>query len=138
LKSRRKFLSLITMGAGSALFSGCIRIARGVAPRYSNSSAQKGYTEVGKASYYGKKWHGRRTASGERLNIYALTAAHKTLPFNTRVKVTRLDNYKSVIVRINDRGPFAPGRIIDLTDAAAERIGLLNDGVATVKVEVLA
>jgi len=128
----------MTMGAGSALFSGCIRIAKNITPKQTQYTTKRGYTEVGKASYYGKKWHGRRTASGEMLNIYALTAAHKTLPFNTRVKVTRLDNHKSVIVRINDRGPFAPGRIIDLTDAAAERIGLLNDGVATVKLEVLA
>jgi len=128
----------MAIAAGSALFTGCIRIARGVAPRYTHRSAKRGYTEIGKASYYGKEWDGKRTASGERLNIYALTAAHKSLPFNTRVKVTRLDNYKSVIVRINDRGPFVPGRIIDLTDGAAARIGLLNDGIATVKVEVLA
>lgn len=94
-------------------------------------------TQVGKASYYGSSLQGHITASGEKLNIYALTAAHRTLPFNTRVKVTLLSTKKSVIVRINDRGPFTKGRIIDLSDEAARRIGLISVGVGTVKLEVL-
>ena len=95
------------------------------------------YAEVGHASYYGAQWHGRTTANGERMNIHAMTAAHKTLPFHTRVRVTMLSTGKSVVVRINDRGPFIKGRIIDLSDEAAKRIGLLGKGVAKVRIEVL-
>jgi len=94
-------------------------------------------TMTGLASFYGHKWHGRKTANGERLNIHAMTAAHKTLPFGTRVRVTLLSTGKSVIVRINDRGPFVRGRIIDLTDDAARKIGLTVQGVGRVKLEVL-
>jgi len=88
-----------------------------------------------KASYYGGKYHGRLTASGERFNMHAMTAAHRSLPFGTRVRVTNLDNGKSVVVRINDRGPFVRGRVIDLSRAAAKKIGLT--GLAPVRVEVL-
>jgi len=105
------------------------------------SKAQPGshaaYTEVGYASYYGSQWHGRTTANGERMNIHAMTAAHKTLPFHTQVRVTMLSTGASVIVRINDRGPFVKGRIIDLSDEAAKRIGLIEKGVAKVRIEVL-
>ena len=94
-------------------------------------------TQIGIASYYGYKWHGRTTANGEKLNIYAMTAAHKFLPFNTRVKVTDLDTGKSIIVRINDRGPYIKGRIIDLTDAAAKRLGILHKGIARVRIETI-
>jgi peptidoglycan lytic transglycosylase len=93
--------------------------------------------EYGKASWYGKKFHGRKTASGERYNMYQLTAAHKTLPFGTKVKVTNMDNGKSVVVRINDRGPFVKGRIIDLSRAAAKKVDMINAGVAFVKVEII-
>ncbi len=97
-----------------------------------------GWSQTGIASYYGPEWHGRRTANGERLNIHAMTAAHKRLPFGTRVKVTNLSNGKSVIVRINDRGPFVRGRIIDLTDGAARRIGITpRSGIARVRIEKL-
>lgn len=97
----------------------------------------KGKVEKGEASYYADKFHGRPTASGEKYNKKAFTAAHKTLPFGTKVRVTNLKNNKSVDVIINDRGPFKAGRIIDLSRAAAEKIGLINDGVAKVTVEVL-
>lgn len=97
----------------------------------------KGKVEKGEASYYADKFHGRPTASGEKYNKKAFTAAHKTLPFGTKVRVTNLNNNKSVDVIINDRGPFKAGRIIDLSRAAAEKIGLINDGVAKVTVEVL-
>jgi rare lipoprotein A len=93
--------------------------------------------EVGEASWYGKKYHGRQTANGETYNMYDFTAAHKTLPFNTKVKVTNLKNNRSVIVRINDRGPFVRGRIIDLSYAAAQELDFLNDGVVKVRVEKL-
>lgn len=97
--------------------------------------AQK--SQVGVASFYAKKFHGRRTASGEIFNNNGLTAAHLTLPFGTMVKVTRLSNGKSVIVRINDRGPHVRGRIIDLTYAAAKKIGLVRAGAGRVRVEVI-
>lgn len=93
----------------------------------------------GKAVFYGDKWHGRRTASGERFNQRAMTAAHRSLPLGTRVRVTNLANGKSVVVRINDRGPFGRdrSRIIDLSKAAARRLEFIDDGVTRVKVEVL-
>ena len=91
----------------------------------------------GQASWYGGKFHGRLTASGEVFNQNAFTAAHRYLPFGTRVQVTNLNNGRSVIVRINDRGPFAKGRIIDLSAAAARAVGLITSGVAPVRVSVL-
>ena len=95
------------------------------------------HVQYGEASYYGKKFHGRKTASGEIFNMYELTCAHKTLPFNTKIKVTNLSNKKTVIVRVNDRGPFIAGRIIDLSFAAAKKIDLVSAGVTRVKIEVL-
>ena len=89
------------------------------------------------ASYYGREAHGEPTASGEKFNMNALTAAHKTLPFDTKVRVTNLANNKSVVVRINDRGPFVAGRIIDLSYAAAKRIGMLAAGVTEVEIVVV-
>ncbi|MDZ4182315.1 MAG: septal ring lytic transglycosylase RlpA family protein [Candidatus Cloacimonadaceae bacterium] len=89
------------------------------------------------ASYYYGKFHGRKTASGERFNQYALTCAHKSLPFQTILKVTNPKNGKSVIVRVNDRGPFIRGRDIDLSYAAAEEIGMLRAGVLPVEVQIL-
>ncbi len=89
------------------------------------------------ASYYGRQFHGRRTASGERYDMKAMTAAHRSLAFGTVVQVTHLKNGKSVKVRINDRGPFIRGRIIDLSHAAARRLGMLAEGVAKVEVVIL-
>lgn len=95
-------------------------------------------TYTGIASWYGRRFHGRRTASGERYDMSALTAAHKTLPFGSRVRVTNLDNGRSVVVVINDRGPFVKTRVIDLSHAAAKHLGFLQDGVAKVRIDVLA
>ena len=89
------------------------------------------------ASYYADKFHGRKTANGEIFDMYALTAAHKSLPFNTMVKVTNLDNGKSVVVRINDRGPFVAGREIDVSKAAASKLGMLSEGTAHVSLQIL-
>lgn len=91
----------------------------------------------GMASYYGKRFHGRRTANGERFNMNAMTAAHKTLPFGTKVRVTNPRNGRSVTVRINDRGPYAHGRVIDLSRAAAQRIGIIQAGHARVRLEIV-
>lgn len=95
------------------------------------------YEEVGMASWYGADFHGKMTANGEIYNLGAMTAAHQTLPLPSMVKVTNLDNGKSVIVRVNDRGPFAKSRIIDLSEAAADKLGYKGKGTATVKVEYL-
>ncbi|ACK65153.1 rare lipoprotein A [Rippkaea orientalis PCC 8801] len=94
-------------------------------------------TRKGMASWYGPGFHGRRTANGERYNQNGLTAAHKTLPFGTQVKVTNLNNGRSITVRINDRGPYAHGRIIDLSKGAAQILGLVSSGVAPVQIEIL-
>jgi len=98
----------------------------------------RGPAQDGVASYYGTDFAGRRTASGERFDPQALTAAHRELPFGTRVRVTNLDNGRSVTVRINDRGPFSAGRIVDLSWAAARELDMLRSGVARVRVQVLA
>ena len=91
----------------------------------------------GVASYYGDRFHGRRTASGQAFNMHAMTAAHKTLPFGTRVLVTNPRNGKSVTVTINDRGPYAHGRTIDLSQAAATEIGLVQRGHGTVELAII-
>jgi rare lipoprotein A len=93
--------------------------------------------ETGYASWYGNRFHGRQTASGEIYDMNKLTAAHKKLPFGTYVRVVNLDNGKSTVVKINDRGPFVKGRIIDLSRAAAESIDMLGTGVAKVTIKVV-
>ena len=92
----------------------------------------------GTSAYYSGRFNGRKTASGQIFNNGALTAAHNTLPFGTRVKVTNVKNNKSVVVRINDRGPTTPGRILDLSRAAASRLGFVRAGLTEVKVEIVA
>ena len=93
--------------------------------------------EFGKAGYYADSLQGRKTASGEKYDKNELTCAHKSLPFGTKIRVTRLDNKKSVVVRVNDRGPFVDGFVVDVSRSAAEVIGLVRDGVTRVKVEVV-
>jgi len=97
----------------------------------------RGFDQRGKASWYGKKFHGRKTANGETYNMYAMTAAHKTLPFNTHVRVYNLENGKEIRVRINDRGPFVRGRIIDLSYKAAKKIRMVGSGTASVNIVAL-
>jgi rare lipoprotein A len=92
--------------------------------------------QYGLASYYGADFHGKKTASGELFDQRALTCAHRDLPFGTRVKVTNSRNNKWVIVRVNDRGPWVGGRVIDLSYAAAEKIGMIEDGIVKVKIEL--
>ncbi|HEY4652572.1 MAG TPA: septal ring lytic transglycosylase RlpA family protein [Pontibacter sp.] len=94
-------------------------------------------SQTGAASWYGSKYHGRKTSSGERYNKNDMTAAHNTLPFGTKVKVTNLANNESVILRINDRGPYVGKRIIDVSEVAAKKLAMHKQGVAEVKVEVL-
>jgi len=97
-----------------------------------------GYSKVGTASWYGKKFHGRKTSNGETYNMYSLTAAHKTLPMNTELMVENLENGKKIFVRVNDRGPFVKGRILDLSYNAAKEIEMTKRGTARVKITALA
>lgn len=91
--------------------------------------------QEGHASYYGQKFHGRTTANGERFSMWQLTAAHRTLPFDTKIKVTNLANGKSVELRVNDRGPFVAGRILDVSRGAAAKLGMIESGTARVRIE---
>jgi len=113
------------------LLSGCSGL---VTKSYASN---RGYKKTGKASFYAMKFQSRKTASGERFDQSANTAAHKKLPFGTKVKVTNVKNGKSVIVRINDRGPFIRGRIIDLSRSAFSSIGNTSTGVIDVKIKVV-
>ena len=106
--------------------------------RYFPLPSSEGFVQFGRASWYGKKFHGRPTASGEVFDMYKKSAAHKTLPLGTHVKVTNLANKRHIILRINDRGPFVKGRVIDLSYAAAKDLGLVGPGVADVKIVALA
>lgn len=105
------------------------------APEPASAAAESGAIGEGEASWYGPNFRGRPTANGETFDPAQLTAAHRTLPFGARVRVVNLDNQRSVVVRINDRGPFRKNRIIDLSEAAAREIGLTESGVARVRLE---
>ena len=127
---------LFTTGIGYIAAGVFIALVIGCSAR-PDMARQKRYEGVGLASYYGAKFHGRRTASGERYDMYDLTAAHPALKFGSRVEVTNLRNGRKVRVRINDRGPFKKGRIIDLSYAAAKKIGMLTRGLVRVRVRLL-
>ena len=105
--------------------------------RYYTKKDSKGYREQGIASWYGSKFHGRRTSSGEVYDLYKMTAAHKSLPLPTYARVTNLRNGRSVIVKVNDRGPFHHNRIIDLSYVAAAKLGILANGTGLVEVEAI-
>jgi len=105
--------------------------------RYYTLNESHGYVERGVASWYGTKFHGRRTSSGEVYDMYAMTAAHKTLPLPTYVEVTNLENGRKVIVKVNDRGPFHDNRIIDLSYSAASKLGILAKGTGMVEVRAI-
>lgn len=105
---------------------------------YEVLSSSKNYREKGIASWYGSAFHQKPTSSGERFNMYKMTAAHKSLPLSTRVQVTNLKNGRQVIVKVNDRGPFVSNRIIDLSYGAAKKLGMVSMGLAPVMVKALA
>ena len=124
----------------AVLLAGCghKKHARRIPRPPSPSAAPKlGQTETGEASWYGHPYHGRRAANGEIYDMEKLTAAHRTLPFDTWLRVVNLDNSKTVEVRITDRGPFIEGRVIDLSHAAARAIDMIGPGVARVRLEVI-
>lgn len=104
-------------------------------PRRPAAEAPATSGEVGLASFYGRRFHGRRTASGARYDMNALTCAHPRAPFGARLKVTDLESGRSVVVTVNDRGPFKRGRVVDLSKAAARELGMVERGVARVRVE---
>jgi len=105
--------------------------------RYNPLVSSHGFREEGLASWYGKDFHGRKTSNGEIYDMFAMTAAHKTLPMNVYLKVTNLDNGRSTVVRVNDRGPFVKGRIVDLSYTAAKELGVVGPGTAPVRIEAL-
>ena len=127
--------AVIIAAAAFTLF-GCARRSAARVPS-APPPARAGFTETGVASWYGIPYNGRRAASGEIFDMEKLTAAHRTLPFETWVEVTNLGNGKRVEVRINDRGPFVDGRIIDLSQAAARQIDMLRAGLARVRLRVI-
>jgi rare lipoprotein A len=122
-----------------ALLAGCVAAPPPPAPAPPPRAAQKPppFVQVGMASYYGPGFNRKLTADGEAFNMNALTAAHRSLPLNAKVRVTNLENGRSVIVRINDRGPFDKNRIIDLSARAARELGMTHDGVTRVKLELV-
>jgi rare lipoprotein A len=126
---RTALLGCVIAALGATGLAGCAatRPGGGAAPPL----------EEGIASYYGAKFHRRATASGETYSKYEMTAAHRTLPFGTRLRVTHLGNGREVTVRVNDRGPFVEGRIIDLSYAAASALGMIRDGTAKVRLHRL-
>ncbi len=131
--------SLVFLLAVSVLFaSGCSRKKiHASSPTTLVTPELAGEEKIGYASWYGHPYHGRRTSNGETYDMNTMTAAHRTLPFDTVVHVSNLDNGKEVTVRINDRGPFVKDRIIDLSQAAARQIGMVGPGTAKVSLEVL-
>jgi rare lipoprotein A len=131
---RRQRSALLALAATVALLTAW---ACGSGGRRPMESVDRGWKQTGVASWYGGKFHGRMTANGEIYDMYDLTAAHKTLPFDTLVEVENLDNGLRVEVRINDRGPFVRGRIIDLSEVAADELGMTDDGVVPVRLSVI-
>ena len=105
--------------------------------RYNPIRNHTGYVEEGRASWYGEQFHGRKTSNGETYDMYAMTAAHKTLPMGVYVRVTNQQSGQEAIVRVNDRGPFVAGRIIDLSYSAAKLVGVVEPGTAPVRIEAL-
>lgn len=126
-----------TAARGSPPPSGQPSVGRGEATEHGAEARPTGSLEEGYASWYGAPFHGRRASNGELYDMHKFTAAHRTLPFNTVVRVTNLQNGRSAVVRINDRGPFVENRIIDLSFAAAREMDAIGPGVVPVRLEIL-
>lgn len=145
--SRGRVIVGLGLGLACALVLGAVRGPEGITTTTASSKpvtaspavapVVASAVETGQASYYAARYHGRPTASGEIFDMEKMTAAHRTLPFGTKVKVTKLDDGRSVIVRVNDRGPFVDGRIIDVSLAAARELQMIAPGLAKVSVTVL-
>ncbi len=126
-----------TQSSGSQKKVGTQKPYRVKGVKYTPIASASGFVQKGLASWYGKKFHGRKTSNGETYNMYAMTAAHKTLPMNTWVSVHNLENNRKIVVRVNDRGPFVYGRIIDLSYTGAKRIGIVGPGTTKVRITAL-
>jgi len=135
--SAARWLPLAGVLWALAASGACVSSANAGVKSSGHAPAKKGRVQRGKATWYGGKFHGRKTASGERFDKRSMTAAHRTLPFGTIVRVTNLRNKRSVEVRINNRGPYGKGRIIDVSEAAARKLGMISAGVVPVTVEVV-
>lgn len=153
----RVVFRVVVVSAFTLILTGCVAVSRESGSPQAKPSARNlpsnqyevfgqvyeiqpdnlGYLEIGVASWYGQKFHGRLTANGETYDMFEMTAAHKALPLPTVVKVTNLDNGQSIVVRVNDRGPFHDDRLIDLSYAAAQALGFADKGVAPVVVEAI-
>jgi len=133
----RLLVLLLAMTIGACAAPKRAEEPRETPSRRTSRPTKPGDMQRGMASWYGADWHGRQTASGEKFNKNALTAAHRTLPFGSKVKVVHARTGRSVVVRINDRGPYSRRRIIDLSEAAARRLGIIDSGVAPVTLHVL-
>ncbi len=132
-----RFVLLAGLVLGALSTTGCGH-DEGPVTSPSGRAARPGQTETGMASWYGPDYHGRQTASGERYNMFEYTAAHRTLPFGTKLKVKNLENGREVSVIVNDRGPFVKGRILDVSYVAARDLDMTRNGTAKVRIEVLA
>lgn len=136
-----RFFTSAALVVTAVVVEGC----SGAAPRFTTggdtpvatTSKTQMHQLAGIASYYSDEFQGRKTSNGETFDMHELTAAHRTLPFDTKVKVTNLENGKSIVVRINDRGPFKDNRVIDVSLEAAKQIGLIANGTASVRLEIL-
>lgn len=140
--SRPSHTRFVALALGLLLaFAGCAQQSARTPPAPSPGAPgapNRAFTQEGQASWYGANHHGKTTANGEPFDMEALSAAHRTLPFGTLVRVTNKANGKTVTVRINDRGPFVNGRIIDLSARAARELGIMKNGVAAVRIEQVA
>lgn len=125
-----KLASVFVCCALAALLAGCGAL-------HNTGMLHDGEVQIGMASWYGGKFHGRITTNGERYNMHKISAAHRTLPFGTLVRVTNIENNKTVIVRVNDRGPWISERVIDLSYAAAKKIDMVTSGVARVRLDII-
>ena len=134
----RPFAVLLAALAGLAQAQTAAPAAPASAPAAAAATTAAAGAEEGKLAYYGRKFAGRKTASGQRFNPEAMTMAHKTLPFGTQVRVTNLRNKRTVLLRVNDRGPTQPDRIGDVSLAAARRLGMLRSGVVDARIDVIA
>lgn len=142
ISQRAKFLQIVTyLILLAPIHSNCSSLLKKemvqIKKKPSQASVQYNQSYMAHASWYGIPFHKRLTASGEVFDMFKLTAAHKTLPFNTLVKVTNIENNETIVVRINDRGPYIPGRDIDLSYGAARRLGMIGSGVTKVRLQLL-
>tara|TARA_Y100000389_G_scaffold45037_1_gene39798 strand:+ start:249 stop:695 length:447 start_codon:yes stop_codon:yes gene_type:complete len=139
MKNKLLYLIIITtmISCGPSIAYGDYVNSNGMSRKEIEAIKNHPRVQIGIASYYGKKFHKKRTANGEIFNMYKISAAHKTLPLGTKVRVVNLKNGKSLTLKINDRGPFAKGRILDLSYKAAQKLGFVNQGTTKVRIEVL-